>query len=187
MKMIVTFEIRAGLSGTGPPPVNFSATGAGIHSEGLVVCFHPGTSCEWVGNFQRGSTICDAVVHHPDGKNTLVVAGGQAYVVDAHSREAVSFEGVIAQIFSLKHPDRIIIDSQGLALVALCHSGLLWHTRRISWDGIRNIRIEGNSLQGEASGVDDRWHQFEVNLITGVSTGGSYDGPPESWEKLATS
>ncbi|TWT74503.1 hypothetical protein Pla123a_33260 [Posidoniimonas polymericola] len=57
-------------------------------------------------------------------------------------------------------------------------SGLAWKTRRLSWDGFRELRVAGSSLFGEAyTPMGDSWHEFEVDLETGEAVGGSYNGP----------
>src|SRR5262245_54535653 len=52
--------------------------------------------------------------------------------------------------------------------------GRWWRTPRVSWDGISNIKIEGNALHGEANSLSaDRWVPFTVDLRTGEMRGQS--------------
>jgi hypothetical protein len=60
-------------------------------------------------------------------------------------------------------------------------TGLMWHTRRLSWDGL-------DELRGLAwSPIDDKWCPFTVELNSGKSTGGSYfPNDAEGWETLTS-
>ena len=50
-----------------------------------------------------------------------------------------------------------------------------WQTRRLSWDGLRNLALDGDDLIGEAyDPTDQSWHAFSVDLSTGEAQGGSY-------------
>jgi hypothetical protein len=174
------WEVLDGLPVYGAPAVPFSATGLGTHREGLVVRFKASGS-DWVGNFQRGGTSCDQVRQHPDGQHVLVVAGGTAYVVDPDTQALViHFGGQIRQIISLPDGPQVLL-SNGLWFEALDARGTTWRSRRISWDGFRNVSLEGGSVCGEAyapEGIDGTWYPFAVDVRTGEVTGGSYSGPP---------
>jgi hypothetical protein len=149
--------------------------------EGLVVEFVGDRGDSWVGNFKPGMGGIDGVWDYPDGRHALVIASGDPWLVDPSTRAVVPAELVpaIFGMWPLTEPDGYLIDRQGLAMCRLGESGLLWHTRRISWDGIRDIRIEGQIAIGQAySPVDDAWYAFEVDLRTGRADGGSYTGPP---------
>jgi len=54
--------------------------------------------------------------------------------------------------------------------------GRWWRTPRISWDGIRHIKIEGANLYGEAfTPVGEMWVPFAVDLRTGECAGSAYE------------
>ena len=177
--MKVEFEALAGLPGTGPYPEQFTTDGRGTSREGLVVRFGGSADAAWVGNFQRGITDFSTVVLHPDGAHVLVVAGGQAYVVDPHSRvlHAVlggSYQGLWEWPAGSLH----VLDHSGVAFDALGPKGIRWSTRRISWDGFRRIEVSGNRLRGEAwTPLGDYWVPFEIDLLSGKASGGSYQEP----------
>lgn len=82
------FRILPGLPSTGPLPDQFSATGQGKHREGFVVEFLPAGEHAWTGNFQPGVTGYCTVI--PQGKNLIVVARGQAYLIDPQNRELIA-------------------------------------------------------------------------------------------------
>jgi hypothetical protein len=171
------FEILDGLPPYGPLPLQFSSTGQGMHCEGLVVKFLPGEAEEWVGNFQLGLTSFRKVLAHPNQKHVVVVAGGKAYVVDPATRKLVTtFRGSIetaTEVPTLK----AILFSNGLWFELLGEGGLVWKTRRLSWDGMRNIEVGVLHVIGEGWRFDDTWHEFSLDLSSGEATGGAYDGP----------
>lgn len=80
-----------------------------------------------------------------------------------------------------------MFDWQGLALTRHGPSGLLWHTRRLSWDGFDQLEVGDGEVTGLAySAIGDGWVSLRVDLKTGRSTGGSYfEGDSEKWERLA--
>jgi hypothetical protein len=42
---------------------------------------------------------------------------------------------------------------------------------------MRNLKLVGSTIIGEALDPDDSWREFSVDLTTGVAVGGSYNGP----------
>jgi len=164
----------------GPMALPFTATGQGTHSEGLVVRFHSSTGV-WVGNFQRGLSSLDQVLAHPDGRHVVVVAGGSAYVVDAENHSLVETFGAQIEHIFVVAANSLVLFGNGLWFEALGPSGTAWRSRRISWDGMRNVTVTGLVVRGEAyapEGAKGTWYPFEVDLPTGTVSGGSYNGPP---------
>src|SRR3954451_22507316 len=106
---VMKFEILAGLPTSGDWPEQFSATGMGVHREGLVVKFYPDNQSAWVGNFQRGMTDLSDVTEHPNGANAIVIASGQGYVVDIANRQLIEcFGGIIDSMFRVPNQNVII-------------------------------------------------------------------------------
>lgn len=175
------WEVLDALPVYGPPAKGFSATGQGLHQEGMVVRFSPST-VSWVGNFQRGASQFNDVFEHPDGKHLVVVAGGQAYVVDAESQRLVAHFGCYIQGIIRAPMLGLVLLEDGTFFEALGPSGRVWRSRRISWDGMRNVSLEGNMVHGEAYApwgpIEGSWYPFDLDARTGAVTGGSYNGPP---------
>lgn len=169
------FEVLPGLPGVGPVPEQFTATGQGTHSEGFVVRFNPRSSESWVGNFVSGFVGYTGAFTHPDGRTVVIISGGQAYQVDPATRKLLRhFGGGITE--AIIEPSRkLLILSDGIRLWALDASGQRWETERLSWDGTRSLRIEGQAVTGEAyDPMGDKWIPFSVCLETGKVNGGSY-------------
>lgn len=68
--------------------------------------------------------------------------------------------------------------SNGLWLEATEGERLLWRTRRLSWDGMMEVRVDGERIVGNAyDPMNDEWTPFAVEIATGEAVGGSY--PPD--------
>jgi len=172
------FRTLVGLPATGPWPEQFSATDRGTHREGFAVEFNPGTSSSWVGNFQRGLTHYDAAILHPDGKSVIVIAGGQGYLVNPKDRR---LEGLVGgQLESAMSLSKIVVISNGLWLEGHGETGMRWRSRRISWDGIWDLREHDGKLSGKCwDAVTDGEASFSIDIRTGELEGGVYPEPPD--------
>jgi hypothetical protein len=164
--MDFSLEKLAGLPTYGPPAMSFSFTGKELYSEGLVIRFTTNDGTSWIGNFQRGGMGYDYINHHPNGKNALIIASGQGYIVDPVDRHLVGLlGGGIVDLFS--HPSRhaVVLNQQNLSFAAIDATGQIWQSRRISWDGFRFLQTVGTKLSGEAwSPHNDEWHAFVLDL-----------------------
>jgi hypothetical protein len=169
------FRVLPGLPATGDWPVQFSATGRGTHSEGFVVEFLPEKKPSWVGNFQPGLTRYDAVLPLPSGTSLIVVAGGQAYVIDADDRSLLTTFGGQIDTALFAPEASLVILSNGIDLEAWNANSRRWKTRRISWDGIWDLKVDQEHVRGQAwNPFDDCEVPFSVDLRTGDVEGGSY-------------
>lgn len=172
------FEVLPGLPAYGPLPKLISQTGSTVYREGFVVRFLPGAEGEWVGNFQRGFCSFDGVCMHPDGRHVLVIAGGDAYVIDpANQFVTQSFGGEVESCTSLPGNCGLLL-SNPLGIELIGPQGPVWQTRRLAWDGLRVLGVSAEEVFGEARHFDDSWHAFSVRLSDGQASGGAYDGPP---------
>jgi hypothetical protein len=170
------FEVLTGLPPYGPTAEPFSAAGGGTHREGYVVRFTDSDGGRWVGNFQRGLGGIHAVYEHPDERRVIVISGGQGYVVDPDDRTQREYLG--GQIEDvLLVPGRGVLVGNGLWFVLVGPGGTLWTSGRISWDGMRRLRVDGLSLNGESwDPLTESWIPFELDISTGHPTGGSFAG-----------
>ncbi len=162
-----------GLPGEGAAPRQFSATGHGKFREGFVVEFNPPGANAWVGNFQPGSTSLYRLIEEPANATVLVIAGGQGYAVDERSGELVAVLDSDIEFVERSARAPMTVTGDNLGFASYLDGRLLWRTRRVSWDGFRNLRVEAGSIRGEAWCFDDTWHSFSVDLVTGHASGGS--------------
>jgi hypothetical protein len=112
---------------------------------------------------------------HPNKLDAVVIAAGDLWVVNHREKTAVELLPGIDIILEVQNPEGWILSRQGLTFARIGSTGIIWHTRRISWDGFNQLQIVGEELRGLAwSPVDDAWCPFKVHLSTGMSVGGSY-------------
>lgn len=172
----MTFTIRAlsALPVEGAPAIGFSATGRGLQSEGFVVAVAMADGSHWTGNFVRGMTRFDFAVAHPNSRSMIFIAGGAGYIVDPESRMVSEHFGA-AITGAIAHPSRswLVFNNQGVGFLALGESGWVWASRRISYDGLEDLAVQGSTLKGNAWDPGDSWAPFVLDLDTGEHTGGA--------------
>ena len=167
-------EILGGLPASGDLPVQFSATGLGMHSEGVAVQFSSdGSHDAWVGNFQRGLNRFDALIRHPDGIDFIVIAGGQAYVVDPTSRVLKEHFGAFFETVTHVADLNIYVLGTPIDFEAIGATGRIWRSKRVALDGIRSLALNGSVLNAEAYAMEDEWLPFTIDVQTGQVEGGS--------------
>jgi hypothetical protein len=140
----------------------------------------------WVCNFSPGFNGLESVQLHPDQRRFLVLSTGTLWIVDPEARSAEEVPGSIDALWYVPDSQDIIVSLQGLAFYRFGTTGVVWHTRRLSWDGFSDVRLTPKSIEGLAwSPLDNNWHGFTVDLETGRSTGGSFgETDSERWERL---
>ena len=175
---MTTFRRLPGLPPHGPVAVTFPPQwGAGAR-EGLVVEFARDAGGRWVGNFQPGIGGVDDVRSHPNGRDVLVISNGSLWIVNPVTRTADEVASAVFDVWAVTDPDGYLLNNQGLGFLRLSADGVLWRSRRISWDGFSDLRFEGDRLVGKAwSPVEDAWLPFELDVQSGKVEGGSYTGP----------
>jgi hypothetical protein len=181
------FRILDGLPPYGDLPRPFPADWGRLGREGVVVEFRRPSAGAWVGNFARGLGGLSEALPHPDGRQVVVIAGGDVWVVDPDSEAADCILPAADAVWPVDAPAGFVLSRQGLAFARLGPTGLAWHTRRLSWDGFDRVTLGDAVVSGLAwDAVNERWEPFAVELATGASTGGAYgDTDPEGWERLA--
>jgi len=177
------FRRLPGLPPYGPMATPFPASWHTGH-EGLVVEFASANGAEWSGNFREGHAGIDDVRKHPNGRNVLITSRGALWSVDPDTRVGELLANGVLNIWSLDGPNRLVFDDSGVLLFCLGSSGVLWRTQRFSWDGIESVRIDGETLTGEAWAPGGSWMPFSVNLDTGAVQGGSYSEPGATSDRV---
>jgi hypothetical protein len=169
------FEVLPGLPPYGHSPTPFPGSGYGAHRQGFVVRFNGDAADSWVGNFQPGLNNFSGAFVHPDGKRVVVVSGGNIYIVDPQTKIAEESGGMVRSVIPIPEMNALLLDED--IYLSLIRVGGGWQTKRLSWDGIRNLAVASGFATGEGWRYDDTWHQFSVSLETGQLSGGAYDGP----------
>lgn len=170
----IEFEILKGLPPYGNPPITFSASGSQAFTEGLVVKFKNGET-QWVGNFIGLYNGPTGVMLHPNGKNVIVVANGEGYIVDVDGKRVIeNLSMVIYKIFDCEEENLILISDDSY-LMCLGEKGALWTSEYLSPAGIEEVRIELNeSGKKVVKGLcycptvdSDDWFDFELDFSSG--------------------
>jgi len=186
--MTLSVTILPGLPAYGPLATPFPAEWGRWGREGTVVEFKADDIC-WVGNFRPGLSGIELARVHPNKRDAVIVSGGDLWVVDPVQRTASFVLHAIDTAIEVRGPDGWLFSRQGLAVARFEPNGLLWHTKRLSWDGFDNLALVGDELTGLAyDPMDDAWEPFRVDIRNGSSTGGSFlaEGTLTSdWERLA--
>jgi hypothetical protein len=181
-----TIRFLSGLPPYGPMPTAFPPEWGYLGREGTVVEFDTETGA-WIANFRPGLGGLQFVALHPNRVNAIVIAAGDLWIIDLATRTALRKLLAVEAMWEVQNPEGWVFSRQGIALARLGPQGLMWHTRRLSWDGFDQVEIDDGKLRGRAwSPLDDKWCPFNVELKTGRSAGGSYfNDDTEGWEVLA--
>lgn len=137
--------------------------------------FYPGTTSSWVGNFQRSIGTYDAVISYPNDRFVLVIAGGEGYLIDPKDRRLVEIHfGKLENAITLSDTKTLIV-SDGQWLAGHGERGFLWRSRRVSWDGVWDLREDNGRLHGKCwDALTDTEGSFSVDIQTGEVVGGTY-------------
>ena len=143
------------------------------------VKFSPEESDPWVGVFGWGDFRSEAVAVLQLRPFAFVIAGGVPYIINYEDRVLIWHghdEWLTGVVAAEEHS--IFVACDEIRLRGYSPDGnLLWESRRVSWDGIRNLSIAGESVHGEAEHLDGSIASFSAEIATGVAVGGSYNGP----------
>lgn len=139
-----------------------------------MVEFTPTDGERWVGNFAAGSRSLECVRDDLGESAVLVVAGGDVYLVDSKKQQVILELPWVTDV-RFESDLELFVIADNCEVVALGQSGLKWRSRRVSWDGITELKRTGRSLHGLAYDIHDRPPvPFVIDLETGQATGGSY-------------
>lgn len=170
-------KITDNLLNDGTPYYTFSRNGYSANHRDLVIHVDGNGSGSWYGVFPSGSfpgVDISGIHHWPSSNKLFAVSRGNGYLVDTCNPSMWS-QAHITPItwFDNGALDGVVLVSDYRRLAAYTALGLLWKTQQLSWNGIRNVTIEGKMIRGEA--WDDPWEcwvSFLVDSETGKHQGG---------------
>ncbi len=176
MKRSPKFEILKALPSSGPMYVSITETGEDYFSEGFVVRFFKSDGSNWVANFKPGWSGLDAAYEFVNQSNVLIIAGGCCYVMNPSNQEPLAVFGANYQtVIKTLNGKLILQDMTDLTIIEA--DGEYWHTGRISWDGFKDLNLEGNLITGLSFNPlteREQWVEFVVDLEKRNVVGGSY-------------
>lgn len=184
-----SYQILDGLPTYGPMYISIPANNYSSYSEGYVVKFFRTDGTEWVGNFEKSYTDLKGVYTLPETANLLVIAGGICYMMNPDSTVPLSDFGynyVVA--IEIENSRLLLHDENKLTIVET--DGRYWDSDRISFDGIKDVKITGNIVTGLAYNPmedADEWVQFSYDIERRILTGGSFyefSEPKKPWWKF---
>ncbi len=177
MADIKKYEILEGLPTYGPMYIPVSESGEPFFSEGFAVRFYKTDGSEWVANFQPGWTDLKGIFELNDTSNLLIIAFGTCYLMNSDIQSPISVFGVgYESVFKTQDGRLILQDQTDLTIIET--DGNHWDSERISWDGLKELKLENNIVSGLSYDPNDDtndWVYFSYNIDNRLLTGGSWN------------
>ena len=116
------------------------------------------------------------MVDYPDANRIVVIAKGQGYIMTPDKELPIdTFGGDIRDAIKTAGKKIVLVDD--IYIRFLEEKGIVWQSERISWDGIKDIKLVDNILTGLSYDPMDsinEWIPFSINLYTKEIIGGSF-------------
>ena len=177
MQLEKRFEILEGLPPYGPSAIPITYTELPFYSEGFVVRFFNKNGTSWIANFEPGWTNLNEVIDYPDINKVFVVAGGACFIMDPSNQTPITKFGFsYKSILSVDDGRFILVDVIDVTVIETNLS--FWHSLRISWDGLEDVKLEGHLLKGLSYtpvSIKGEWIPFTLNINTKELIGGAYN------------
>lgn len=173
------YELLASLPTYGPMYIPVTEHEEPFYSEGFVVRFHKTDGTQWVANFKPGWTNLKAIIELTDSANLLVIALGICYLMNPDQTKPLSVFGINYLTILTTENGKIILQAQTY-LTIVEPNGAYWHTERISWNGLKELKIDKNIVTGFAydpTNASNEWVKFSCNIRTKELIGGNYPRP----------
>lgn len=173
------YEVLASLPTYGDMAIPIVEEGKIFVSEGYVVKFYKDDGSTWIANFPQGLGALSLVKEIPNNNTILVVAGGDGYLMNPNHTKPIREFNYDADQMLERDDGRLILASCTDIMLLDKNAEVEWKTGRISWDGIKDLRLDGNILVGYAYDAcardiddDDAWVKFTIDLETKEIEGG---------------
>lgn len=171
------FEILKSLPTYGPMYIPVTEDNRPYYSEGVPVKFYTHDETTWVANFEPGWTALTEILELEDSPNLIVIARGLCYLMNPESTiTPLAVFGTDYECLLEATKGRFVLQSS-TCLTIIEPTGAFWHSERISWDGIKELKIEGVVVTGisyDPMHDSDEWVPFSFDIETKELTGGSY-------------
>ena len=170
------YEILEALPTYGPMYIPVTENEEAFYSEGFAVRFYKLDGTNWVANFKPGWTDLKIIYELKDTSNLLIIACGTCYLMNPEETKPISVFGVgYSTVFKTEDGRLVLQDQTDLTIVET--NGNHWDTERISWDGLKDLKLENNIVTGLAydpMNDADEWVNFTFDINVKTLTGGSY-------------
>lgn len=182
---IVDFEYKVltELPGNNSRVVYIPNEGAAVGRDGVIVKFIPPEGDTWVGIFAFGDMLPNGgcKVCPGPGKNHLtIISKGEAYIASPYDPALFKLVKSCPVIDAISIPsNNLMVFYDFTEVSAYGENGLVWETKRISWDGIKIDEVTSNEIIGQSwDAPNEEYVEFRVNLTNGFHKGGA--APPEN-------
>lgn len=171
------YEILDSLPAYGPMYIPITDDDERYFSEGFVIRFYKSNGTDWVANFRPGWTGFNKVFDFPQHDLIVVFAGGLGYIMNPNiEKPKMTFGITIDSVFQTENGS--LACSDGISIQFLDNqTGELWQSERISWDGFKDLKLDGEIISGlsyDPTNSLNEWAEFSLNLRTKEINGGSY-------------
>lgn len=188
MNIRPSFEILDSLPAYGPMYISITHDDDGFYSEGFVIRFFKSDDTDWIANFQPGRTNFRTVIELANSK-LLIIASGSCYIMHPDQQIPFSVFGIgYEEVMKTKNGTYVLQDQTDLTI--LDEFGNYSHSKRISYDGIKELRLDENGLIHGISYYPtpdaDKWIPFTYDIEKRKLIGGSFGGnePTKKWWKF---
>ena len=137
-----------------------------------------GDGSSWTGGVRAGGPSVGSpstgIYTTPNKKRLLVVARGDAYLIDTQdptNYEALSTGGPVVAIKPIKK-ENVLLLATPWDVTAIGQDGVLWTTGRLAIDGLRLDESQDGRVAGVADPRDLEPRDFVIDLRTGQHEGG---------------
>lgn len=171
------YEILKGLPPYGPMYIPIAPDEEQLYSEGYVVKFRKSDGEEWVANFRPGWSDYYNIFDFPEHNTVVVFAGGQGYIINPDEQKPKKSFGLTVKDVIQKEDGSLVCSDDTHILVVDNKTGEIWNSARISWDGIKDLKLVHNKLSGQTydpTNSNQPWSDFELDLETKEINGGSF-------------
>lgn len=172
-----SYKILESLPSNGPIYISVTENNENYVSEGFPVRFFRNNGTNWVANFKPGWTNLNQVYEIENQTNLIVIAGGTFYLINPENEKPLDVFGVGFERAFKSDRNQIILQNQ-TDLTVIEKNGEYWTTERISYDGIKELKIKENIVSGLTyvpTSDDDLWLEFTLNLENRKVSGGSFE------------
>jgi len=186
------YKILKGLPTYGDMAIPITSNDELFVSEGYVVKFYKDDGTEWIANFQMGWTDTSKVIDYKNSNLMIVIAGGTAYIMNPNNIQPLKIITYgITEVLSMDDGKFIIANETTLTILNK-NGEIEWHSEYMSWDGIKDLKLDGNIVTGYAYNIfayedldiDNSWIKFTLNIETKEIEGGTFSVLEVSKEKL---
>ena len=171
------YEILESLPVYGPMYVSVTDNNEPFYSEGFPIKFFKSDGTSWIANFKKGWTRTNMVYSYPERNIVIVIAGGLGYIMSPDKEKPLDTFGLtIKETFQTDNGSLVCAD--GITILHVDNIiGELWRSERISWDGFKDLNLNGDLISGlsfDPTNSIKEWADFSLNLKTRELIGGSY-------------